>query len=92
VTGLEAVATSPDRTVRVVAGAGGTVTDLQLTPEAMRKPAPALAATIMSTLRAAVAEAVRREAGIVDETVGNAFGLDATEQVRQTSRKPATPP
>lgn len=80
---LEAVATSPDRTVRVVAGAGGTVTDLQLTPEAMRKPAPALAALIMTTMRTAVAEAARRQAGIVDETVGGAFGLDTTDQVKQ---------
>jgi len=82
-TQLEAVATSPDRTVRVVAGAGGAVMDLQLTPEALRQPAPALAATIMSTLRDAVAEAVRRQAGIVDETVGDAFGVNTAEQVRQ---------
>lgn len=66
---LEAVATSPDRTVRVVAGAGGTVTDLQLTPEAMRKPAPALAALIMTTMRTAVAEAARRQAGIDRKSV-----------------------
>jgi DNA-binding protein YbaB len=82
-TRLEAVATSPDRTVRVTAGAGGTVTDLQLTPEAMRKPAPALAAMIMTTLRTAVAEAVRRQAGIVDQTVGDAFGLNTTDRVRE---------
>ena len=80
---LEAVATSPDRTVRVVAGAGGMVKDLQLTPEAMRKPAPALAAMIMTTMRTAVAEAARRQAGIVDETVVGAFGLSTTDQVRQ---------
>jgi class 3 adenylate cyclase len=82
-TQLEAVATSPDRTVRVVAGAGGAVMDVQLTPDALRQPAPALAATIMSTLREAVAEAVRRQAGIVDETVGDAFGVGTAEQVRQ---------
>lgn len=80
---LEAVATSPDRTVRVVAGASGAVLDLQLTPEAMRKPAPALAAMIMTTLRTAVAEAARRQAGIVDENVGGAFGLDTTDRVKQ---------
>jgi DNA-binding protein YbaB len=97
---LEAVATSPDRTVRVVAGAGGTVTDLQLTPEAMRKPAPALAAMIMTTMRTAIAEAARRQAGIVDETVGGAFGLNTTDQVKQaqaealrtTVSSEATPP
>jgi class 3 adenylate cyclase len=69
--------------VRVVAGAGGTVTDLQLSPEAMRKPAPALAAMIMTTMRTAIAEAVRRQAGIVDETVGGAFGLNTTDRVKQ---------
>jgi DNA-binding protein YbaB len=97
---LEAVATSPDRTVRVVAGAGGMVTDLQLTPEAMRKPAPALAAMIMTTMRTAIAEAARRQAGIVDETVGGAFGLNTTDQVKQaqaealrtTVSSEATPP
>ena len=86
-TALQAVATSPDRTVRVTAGAGGTVTDLQLTPEAMRKQAPALAAMIMTTLRTAVAEAVRREAGIVDETVGDALGLNTVDRVRQAQEE-----
>ncbi|MCO1581886.1 YbaB/EbfC family nucleoid-associated protein [Crossiella sp. SN42] len=79
---LQAAAVSPDRTVRVVAGAGGTVLDLQLTPDAVRQPAPQLAATIMATLRQAVAEAVRMQAGIVDETVGEAFGLNTTDQVK----------
>lgn len=79
---LTAVATSPDRTVRVVAGAGGAVQDVQLTPDAMRLPSTTLSATIMSTLREAVAEAVRRQAGIVDETVGGALGASTTEQVR----------
>lgn len=82
-TELEAVATSQDRTVRVIAGAGGSVKDIQLTPDAVRQPAPALAATIMATLREAVADAVRQQAGIVDETVGGAFGINTTEQVRR---------
>jgi DNA-binding protein YbaB len=80
---LEVVVTSPDRTVRVVAGAGGAVTDIQLTPDAMRQAAPALAATIMETLRTAVAEAVRQQASIVDESVGAAFGLNTVDQVGQ---------
>lgn len=80
---LEVAAVSPDRTVRVVAGTGGTVTDIQLAQDAMRQPAPALAATIMATLREAVAGAARRHAGIVDETMGSAFGINVTEQVRQ---------
>jgi hypothetical protein len=59
------------------------VTDIQLTPDAMRQAAPALAATIMETLRTAVAEAVRRQASIVDESVGAAFGLNTVDQVGQ---------
>jgi DNA-binding protein YbaB len=82
-TGLEAVATSPDRTVRVTAGAGGAVTDIQLAPGALSLAATELSATIMSTLRAAVAEVVRRQAAIVDETVGEAFGISTTDQVNQ---------
>lgn len=104
---LEVVATSRDRTVRVVAGAGGAVTDIQLTQDAVLQPAPALAATIMATLREAVAEAVRRQADIVDDAVGVAFGLNTTDQVRQAQAEalgtavdelsshhsePATPP
>lgn len=80
---LEAAATSPDRTVRVVAGAGGAVLDLQLTPDAVRQPAPQLAATIMATLRQAVAEAVRMQAGIVDDSMGGAFGINLSDQVKQ---------
>ncbi|ALG13252.1 YbaB/EbfC family nucleoid-associated protein [Kibdelosporangium phytohabitans] len=78
---LEVAATSPDRSIRVTAAAGGTVTGIQLTPEAMRQSAPALAAAIMSTLRAAVAESARRQAAIVDETVGSAFGVTISDQV-----------
>ncbi|HEX6358371.1 YbaB/EbfC family nucleoid-associated protein [Actinophytocola sp.] len=80
---LEVVATSPDRSVRVVAAAGGAVKDIQLTPDAMRLPSTALSATIMATLREAVAEAVRRQAGIVDDTVGGALGASTVDQVRQ---------
>jgi len=79
---LTAVATSPDRSVRVVAGAGGAVQDIQLTTDAMRLPSTTLSALIMATLREAVAEAVRRQAGIVDDTVGGALGAVTTEQVR----------
>lgn len=80
---LEAAVISPDRTVRVVAGPGGSIKDIQLTPDALRLPATTLSQTIMSTLHAAVAEAVRRQADVVDETVGDAFGVDTTGMVRQ---------
>jgi DNA-binding protein YbaB len=80
---LEAVATSPDRSVRVTVGPGGAVKDIQLGPDAMRQQPGALAATIMSTLQAAVVAAARREAQVVDNTVGSAFGVNTTEQVLQ---------
>ncbi|HEY3470726.1 MAG TPA: YbaB/EbfC family nucleoid-associated protein [Amycolatopsis sp.] len=75
--------TSPDGTVTVTAGAGGTITDLRLTAGATRVEAGQLAATIMSTIRRAVAGAVQQQAGIVDDTFGDAFGVDLTAQVRE---------
>ena len=80
---LEVVATSPDRAVRVVAGAGGAVKDIQLQADAMRRPASALAQTIMATLREAVAEAVRQQAQVLDGT----FGVNTSEQVRQAQEQ-----
>ncbi|WP_440900745.1 YbaB/EbfC family nucleoid-associated protein [Actinosynnema sp.] len=83
---LEVAATSADRSVTVVAGPSGAVLDIRLTEQAVRKPAHALAGELMSTLRKAVAEAARRQAGIVDGALGEAFGddLDLTEQVLET--------
>ncbi|MDT8915286.1 YbaB/EbfC family nucleoid-associated protein [Amycolatopsis sp. PS_44_ISF1] len=75
--------TAPDGTVTVVAGAGGTVTDVQLSPEALRLDPARLSATIMGTLREAVAGAVRQQAGIVDEAFGDTLGIDVSEQVRE---------
>lgn len=75
--------TSPDGTVTVVAGASGSVTDLTLSPSAMRMDHTQLASTILSTLRQAVAGAVQQQAGIVDDTFGDAFGLNTSEQIRQ---------
>ncbi|WP_277681218.1 YbaB/EbfC family nucleoid-associated protein [Saccharomonospora azurea] len=76
-------ATSPDGTVTVVAGAGGSVTDLTLSPSAMRLDHSQLASVILSTLRQAVAGAVQQQAGIVDETFGDTFGLNTSERVRE---------
>lgn len=80
---LETAVTSPDGTVTVIAGAAGTVTDIRLAAGAMHLEAGRLSATIMTTLREAVAEAVRKQAGIVDEAFGDAFGVNTAEQVRQ---------
>ncbi|WP_090055399.1 YbaB/EbfC family nucleoid-associated protein [Lentzea fradiae] len=81
-TEMEAVATSADRAVTVVAGPSGTIKDIRLTDLAMRRPPHALAAELMSTLRKAVAEAARRQAGIVENAVGD--DLKLSEQVLET--------
>jgi len=78
---LEAQAVSPDRAVTVVAGPAGAVKDIRLTPEAMRQQPQQLAATIMSTLQTAVADAARKQAGIVDAHMGGAFNLNLQDQV-----------
>lgn len=78
---LESVATSPDRSVTVVAGPGGSVKDIRLSPEALRQQPQQLAAAILSTLHTAVADAARKQAGIVDAQFGGAFHLNVEEQV-----------
>ncbi|MEU4741789.1 YbaB/EbfC family nucleoid-associated protein, partial [Actinosynnema sp. NPDC023658] len=79
---MEAVATSPDRAVTVVAGPSGAIKDIRLTDQAMRRPPQALAAALMGTLRQAVAEAARRQAGIVENALGDDMRL--TDQVLET--------
>lgn len=79
---LEVVATSPDRAVTVVAGPSGSIKDIRLTDQAMRRPPQALAAALMATLRQAVAEAARRQAGIVENALGDDMRL--TDQVLET--------
>ncbi len=79
---LEVVATSPDRAVTVVAGPSGAIRDIRLTDQAMRRPPHALAGAIMGALRQAVAEAARRQAGIVENALGDDMKL--TEQVLET--------
>jgi DNA-binding protein YbaB len=80
---VETTVTSPDGNVTVVAGANGTVTDIRLSPAAMRLDSAALSSMIMNTLRQAVAGAIQQQAGIVDDTFGHAFGINMSEQVRQ---------
>jgi DNA-binding protein YbaB len=81
-TEMEAVATSADRAVTVVAGPSGTIKDIRLTDLAMRRPPHVLAAELMSTLQKAVAEAARRQAGIVEGALGGDMHLK--EQVLET--------
>lgn len=70
-TALESRATSPDRTVTVVAGPGGSIKDIALTADALRKQPDEVSATIMATLQQAVAEAAREQASIVDAHLGD---------------------
>ncbi|MEV0676362.1 YbaB/EbfC family nucleoid-associated protein [Actinosynnema sp. NPDC050436] len=79
---MEVVATSPDRAVTVVAGPSGAIKDIRLTDHALRRPPHALAAALMGTLRQAVAEAARRQAGIVEQALGDDLRL--TDQVLET--------
>lgn len=79
---MEAAATSADKAVTVVAGPSGTIKDIRLTDQAMRRPPQALAAELMSTLQKAVAEAARRQAGIVEGALGDDMHL--TDQVLET--------
>ncbi|MDX8036887.1 YbaB/EbfC family nucleoid-associated protein [Lentzea sp. BCCO 10_0856] len=81
-TELEAVATSADCAVTVVAGPSGSIKDIRLTDLAMRRPPHALAAELMSTLQKAVAEAARRQAGIVEGAIGDDMKL--SDQVLET--------
>ncbi|MFC9253160.1 YbaB/EbfC family nucleoid-associated protein [Amycolatopsis thailandensis] len=78
---LESVASSPDRFVTVVAGPGGSVKDIRLSPEALRQQPQQLAAAILSTLHTAVADAARKQAGIVDAQFGGTFHTNVEEQV-----------
>lgn len=81
-TEMEAVATSADRAVTVVAGPSGSIKDIRLTDQAMRRPPQALAAELMSTLQKALAEAARRQAGIVEGALGTDMKL--SDQVLET--------
>ncbi|QWF79682.1 YbaB/EbfC family nucleoid-associated protein [Amycolatopsis sp. CA-230715] len=82
-TALESRAASPDGSVTVVAGPGGAVKDIRLTAEALRQEPGTLSATIMTTLRQAVADAAYQQAGLVDAHLGSgAFGdLSAQDRV-----------
>jgi DNA-binding protein YbaB len=78
---IEATASNSDRSVTVVAGAGGAIKDIQLTDRALAQPPQALASDLLSTIQQAVGEAARKQAGIVDEHVE---GMGVTDQVLET--------
>ena len=67
---LEVRATSPDQSITVVAGPGGSVTDIRFTDDALRLGAEQLGVELMATVREAVADAARRQAAVVEEFAG----------------------
>lgn len=75
VSALEASASSPGRSVTVVAGPGGSIKDIKLSTEALRQQPGSLSAEIMATLRQAVAEVARKQAGIVEAHMGGEMHL-----------------
>jgi DNA-binding protein YbaB len=97
---LEVAASSPDQAVTVVTGPGGAVLDIRLTDDALRLGAEGLSSLLMSTLREAVADAARQQAGIVEEFAGGPV-LDQVletqseitgvpvEELREKVRRPA---
>jgi DNA-binding protein YbaB len=80
--GLEVSVTSPDRAVTVLAGVGGSVQDIRFTEAAMQLGSQRLSSVVMATVREAVAEAARRQAGIVQEYVGG--DVPVLDQVLET--------
>ncbi|ATY09357.1 hypothetical protein CU254_01845 [Amycolatopsis sp. AA4] len=79
---LEATAMSPDRSVTVVAGPGGSIKNIQVTDAALRHGGTELSGMLMATLQQAVAESARQQAVLVDQHTGNSMRL--TEQVLET--------
>lgn len=79
---IEATAMNVDRSVTVVAGPGGAIKDIQLTEKALAQQPQALSSELVSTIQQAVAEAARKQAGVVDEHTGG--GMNVTDQVIET--------
>ncbi|WP_336161847.1 YbaB/EbfC family nucleoid-associated protein [Amycolatopsis sp. VC5-11] len=79
---LEATATSPDQSVTVVSGPGGSIKDIRITDAALRHGGTELSGMVMATLQQAVAESARQQAVLVDQHTGNSMQL--TEQVLET--------
>jgi DNA-binding protein YbaB len=67
---LEVRVSTPDQSITVITGPGGAVRDIRLTEEALRLGPEQLSSELMNTLREAVADAARQQAGIVEEFAG----------------------
>lgn len=79
---LEVSVTSPDRAVTVVAGVGGSIQDIRFTEAAVQLGSQRLSSVVMAAVHEAVAEAARRQAGIVQTYVGG--DVPVLDQVLET--------
>jgi DNA-binding protein YbaB len=97
---LEVTVSSADQAITVVAGPGGSITDIRITDEALRLGAERLSGELMATVREAVADAARQQAAVVQEYAGGPV-LDQVletqseltgvpvEELREKVRRPA---
>src|SRR5262245_60151256 len=67
---LEVRVSTPDKSITVIAGPGGSVRDIRFTEEALQLGPEQLSTDLMTTLREAVADAARQQAAVVEEYAG----------------------
>ena len=84
---IRAIVHSPDGSVAVAAGAGGTVQDIRFSPQALALGPDGLRAAVMSTLRQAIAQAARQQAQLTQQVVGD--DLDVVGRVRAAQAQAA---
>ena len=94
---VQASITSTDKAVTVIAGPGGSITDIRFTQDALRLSAIQLSSTVMSTVQQAVAAAARKQAEIVQEFVPEGDVLERVlrtqeEMLGTTVERPASQP
>ncbi|NIH82699.1 YbaB/EbfC family nucleoid-associated protein [Amycolatopsis viridis] len=104
---LSVTVSSPDRSVTVVAGAGGGVQSVRVSQDALDGSAIQLSSTITSTIHEAVAAAARQQAAIVQEALGGqstvlesvlqtqaeAFGTTVADlKAKLADERPVAPP
>jgi DNA-binding protein YbaB len=92
---IRATVSSPDRTVTVTAGPGGTVFDIRLSEQVMQSTPQVVSGSVMTTLRLAVAEGARQQAAIVQRYMGDRMNIIervmATQQELLGDKKEAEP-
>lgn len=74
---IEAVETSPDRSVTVTTGASGAVKAVKISEAAMTKSAQALSQLVHQTLQLGMAKAARMQAEIIQKYVGDSTDIVA---------------